>query len=81
MERNDESFVFIVDVSDWRVREISMYPTQICSLRARRTDPQAALAIASKMNTLCRELQTDNQWSEVDRCLKIDVRREARHVA
>jgi poly-gamma-glutamate synthesis protein (capsule biosynthesis protein) len=81
IERNDESFVFVVNMSDHGVREISMYPTRICSLRAQRAEPEAALAIASKMRALCRELHTDAEWSRVDRCLKIDVRRQVRHVA
>jgi poly-gamma-glutamate synthesis protein (capsule biosynthesis protein) len=81
IERNDESFAFVVEVSDRRVREISMYPTRICNLRAQRAEPQAAVAIAARMSALCRDLHTDAQWSQVDRCLKIDVRRQARHVA
>lgn len=73
IERNDESFVFVLTVAGRDVREISLYPTQICSLRAQRAEPRTAPAIASKMQSLCRHLHTDAQWSPIDDCLKIDV--------
>jgi poly-gamma-glutamate synthesis protein (capsule biosynthesis protein) len=81
IERNDESFVFVVTVSGRDVVEISLYPTRICSLRAQRAEPEAALMIASRMQSLCREFQTDAQWSRTDNCLKIDMRHSVRTVA
>jgi poly-gamma-glutamate capsule biosynthesis protein CapA/YwtB (metallophosphatase superfamily) len=81
IERNDESFVFVVTASGRDVREISLYPTRICNFRAQRAEPQAALMIASKMQALCRELHTDAQWSRADNCLKIDVGRSVRNAA
>ena len=81
IERNDESFVFVVTASGHDVREISLYPTLICSFRAQRAEPRAALQIASKMQALCRELHADAQWSRSENCLKIDVHRSVRHVA
>jgi poly-gamma-glutamate synthesis protein (capsule biosynthesis protein) len=81
IERNDESFVFVVAASGREVHEICLYPTRICSFRAQRAEPGAALVIASKMQALCRELHTDAQWSRAENCLKIDVRRAVRDVA
>jgi poly-gamma-glutamate synthesis protein (capsule biosynthesis protein) len=73
IERNDESFIFVVTTSGRDVREISLYPTQICSFRAQRAEPRAAPLIASKMQTLCRELHTDAQWNRAENCLTINV--------
>jgi poly-gamma-glutamate capsule biosynthesis protein CapA/YwtB (metallophosphatase superfamily) len=81
IERNDESFVFAVDAEGRSVREISLYPTVIRRLQARRAGPGRARAIAAKMEALCRDLGTISRWSMAESCLKIQAPAPAERAA
>jgi poly-gamma-glutamate capsule biosynthesis protein CapA/YwtB (metallophosphatase superfamily) len=62
IERNDESFVFILDFQDGALRNIFLHPSMIADLRARRADPEEAQRIAMKMRWLCDRLGTPCEW-------------------
>jgi poly-gamma-glutamate synthesis protein (capsule biosynthesis protein) len=81
IERNDESFVFVLDTDRHAVREISLYPTLIRNMQARRAGHDRAPIIAGKMQALCREFGTDVQWYAADDSLRIPVRQPARHAS
>jgi poly-gamma-glutamate synthesis protein (capsule biosynthesis protein) len=81
IERNDESFVFVLDTDRHAVREISLHPTLIRNMQARRAGHDRAPIIAGKMQALCREFGTDVQWYAADDSLRIPVRQPARHAS
>jgi len=73
VERNDESFVFTIDVEDRSVSEIALYPTLISAFQARRADPGMGRQIAAKMQALCGGLGTRSSWSAAGQRLVIPV--------
>jgi poly-gamma-glutamate capsule biosynthesis protein CapA/YwtB (metallophosphatase superfamily) len=81
IERNDESFVFVLDAEGGAVREITLYPTVIRRLQARRAGPRRAKDIAAKMEALCRALGTVSRWSMAENCLKIQAPAPAERAA
>jgi poly-gamma-glutamate capsule biosynthesis protein CapA/YwtB (metallophosphatase superfamily) len=72
VERNDESFIFVLDMDD-SMRRIRLYPTVIHDCQARIAGAARAQIIASKMQTLCGKLGTDTQWNARQRLLQIEV--------
>ena len=81
IERNDESFAFILDFQDGAVREILLYPTLISDFRARRADPAEARRIAGKMTWVCDQLGTPSAWDSAENCLVVRVSEVAERAA
>jgi hypothetical protein len=81
IERNDESFAFILDFQDGAVREILLYPTLISDFRARRADPAEARRIAGKMRWVCDQLGTPSAWDSAENCLVVRVSEVAERAA
>jgi poly-gamma-glutamate capsule biosynthesis protein CapA/YwtB (metallophosphatase superfamily) len=73
IERNDESFVFVVDVSGGRLERLRLYPTQIADCQAKMARGDRAIEIAEKMAQLCTEMGTDARWLVADQVLEIPV--------
>lgn len=73
VERNDQSFIFIVEIEDRRVKQLELYPTIIRHLRARLARGTQAISIAEKMQTLCREFDTGTVWDKAEGRLTIPV--------
>ena len=73
IERNDESFAFMLDFQDGAVRDICLYPTLMSDFRSRRADPAEARRIAAKMRFLCDQLGTPSAWDSVGNCLVVRV--------
>lgn len=71
VERNDESFVFVVEAEKNRVKEITLYPTIIEDFQARRAPAPKDKTIALKMEALCSKLGTSAEWDEKNRVLKV----------
>ncbi|WP_413248278.1 CapA family protein [Sinomonas flava] len=69
-ERNDESFVFVLDVQDAAPRRLRLYPTVIEECQARMAGPRSR-AIAAEMGRLCAALGTPTRWIEDEACLAI----------
>jgi poly-gamma-glutamate capsule biosynthesis protein CapA/YwtB (metallophosphatase superfamily) len=81
IERNDESFIFVLDFLDGAVREISLYPAIISEFRARRADPEEARRISTKMQRLCSQFRTPCAWSSVQNRLIVRVSEAAERSA
>lgn len=64
IERNDESFVFILDMEENITRGLRLYPTLIRDFQARRANRGKGPQIAEKMQRLCRAFHTPAMWSE-----------------
>lgn len=73
IERNDESFIFILEIKDNRLAQIDLYPTIIENFQARLARGNQAENIALKMQTLCAERQTPVEWQPRERVLKVSL--------
>jgi len=72
-ERNDESFIFVVELDGERIRRLALYPTVIAHCQARMAEHPHAERIAQKMTRLCTQLGTSAQWDKREHRLKITV--------
>jgi poly-gamma-glutamate synthesis protein (capsule biosynthesis protein) len=72
LERNDQSFLFVLELEGDRVRRLLLYPTVIGEFQARRACPDAAEAIANRMAVLCAELRTQATWQAEEQVLVIE---------
>ena len=75
VERNDESFVFLLDVTAEAVREISLYPSLIRHFQARRARDAEALRISQRMIGLCSQLGTAATWLPAEGRIRITISR------
>jgi poly-gamma-glutamate synthesis protein (capsule biosynthesis protein) len=73
VERNDQSFIFVLEVSDGSVRGLSLYPTVIRHFQARLAQAGMAEEISGKMRSLCSRLGTRTHWDSSERCLRISA--------
>ncbi|MGQ1838195.1 CapA family protein [Kocuria turfanensis] len=71
-ERNDQSFVFLLDVRDGRPRELRLVPTVIADCRVLRAGREAR-AIAARMEERSAALGTRCRWLEEERCLQVPL--------
>jgi len=71
VERNDESFIFAVEITDGMLKNLRLYPTIIEDFQARLAKRDQALAIAEKMKKLSQEFGTDLAWDKTKRCLSL----------
>ena len=69
LHRNDQTFVFVVELEGDRVRRLLLYPTVIGEFQARRACPDEADAIANRMGGLCAELRTQATWQAEEQVL------------
>lgn len=73
VERNDQSFVFVVEVEQGRTRRLELYPTVIRNFQARRASGFEAGEIAKKMQRLCAALDAKASWRAEKGVLEIRV--------
>ena len=73
IERNDESFIFLVEVVKNQVSQIDLYPTLIENFQAKLAVGNEAENIALKMQTLSAEMQTPAEWQEKEKLLRISL--------
>ena len=73
VERNDQSFLFVLELDGGQVRGLRLYPTVIRDFQARRARRGEAEAIAAKMQRLCADWHTRAIWRDHERCLSIEV--------
>jgi len=64
IERNDESFIYIVEMKERVTRGLRLYPTLIRRFQARRASGAEGRRIAGKMQRLCRAFHTPAAWDE-----------------
>ena len=71
VERNDQSFLFLLDVHDGAPTRLRLFPTVITDFQARRAGVEAAW-IAHRMQRRSAELGTEARWVDEEGCLEID---------
>jgi hypothetical protein len=76
-ERNDESFIFIIEAGRGTITGLRLYPTLIRHMQATMAGPDKAKAIAEKMQALCLAFNTGARWLEQEGCLEIGRRARA----
>jgi poly-gamma-glutamate capsule biosynthesis protein CapA/YwtB (metallophosphatase superfamily) len=70
-ERNDESFIFDVELSERNITGMQLHPTEIADCQARMARGERASEIAFKMARLCKELGTPVRWIATREVLEI----------
>jgi poly-gamma-glutamate synthesis protein (capsule biosynthesis protein) len=76
IEKNDESFMFVVETDSRSITGLTLHPTVISHMQARLASPRDAVAIADRMQRLCEKFGTQSRWNEEKRCLEILVKRD-----
>lgn len=75
VERNDRSFIFMVEADRHRVNRLKLYPTVIRDFQARLATGEERDQIAATMHNLCRDFNTDSTWNEPERYLEIAIKK------
>lgn len=73
IERNDESFIFMVKARDGRITGLDLYPTVIDEFKANLAFTPRAELIAAKMKNLCLGFNTHALWNEDKGRLEIRI--------
>jgi poly-gamma-glutamate capsule biosynthesis protein CapA/YwtB (metallophosphatase superfamily) len=76
VERNDQSFIFMLETRGNAPHTLRLHPTLIADFQARRAGGGDALTIAGRMQRLCRDLGTGSFWSEERGFLEIPIGQE-----
>jgi len=71
IERNDESFIFLVETQEGQIKKLDLYPTVIRGFQARLARDREATRIGRKMEEQCAEFKTSVRWNEEERKLEI----------
>ena len=71
VERNDQSFIYVIEMAGRIPRGVRMYPTLIRGCHASLADGVYALSITQKMADLCGEFHTPTCWNSVRQSLEI----------
>jgi poly-gamma-glutamate capsule biosynthesis protein CapA/YwtB (metallophosphatase superfamily) len=71
IERNDQSFIYLIDTANRIPRGLRMYPTVIRRCRAYCASGIPELSITEKMKELCAALHSSASWNQARRCLEI----------
>ncbi|MGY3319752.1 CapA family protein [Arthrobacter sp. TE12232] len=77
VERNDQSFLFVLVTGDNQPRTLRLYPTVIAGFQARLARGSAA-DIAARMQRLNQHLGTRSTWNASARCLEIPLSQQLR---
>jgi poly-gamma-glutamate capsule biosynthesis protein CapA/YwtB (metallophosphatase superfamily) len=73
VERNDQSWMFVLEIDGSQVQRLLLYPTVIRDFQARLAPPGEAEAMAANMQRLCTELITRAVWQDKERYLSIEA--------
>jgi len=71
IERNDESFIFMVEIEEEKITKLHLYPTLIRNYQTRLAGGKEAGRIARKMESLCAEFQTPAKWNDTEQVMEI----------
>ena len=71
IERNDRSFIFMVEADEHSIFRLLLYPTTIKNVQAMRANGAEQKAIVAKMQRLCADLHTITTWDEHEERLEI----------
>jgi len=72
LERNDESFIYVVDTKNRILRSLRLYPTLIRRCRTLCATGTNESRIIEKMKELCAAFHTSVRWNQTRRCLEIE---------
>lgn len=72
-ERNDHSFIFMLETEGARPRRLKLRPTVIQNFQARLAGGSQAAAMAAKMTDLCAAFGTPASWDPQQHCLTIEI--------
>ncbi|HXG32969.1 MAG TPA: CapA family protein [Bryobacteraceae bacterium] len=73
LQRNDESFLFVVEAGAGRVRALRLHPVEIRYLQVRRAAGADAARIAARMRALCARFGTQALWNARRETLEISI--------
>jgi poly-gamma-glutamate capsule biosynthesis protein CapA/YwtB (metallophosphatase superfamily) len=73
-ERNDRSFVFVVETGGQAIVRLLLYPTVIDAYQARHARHEESRAMVATMQRLCRKLNTTTTWDEQEERLEVWVK-------
>lgn len=73
LERNDQSFVFMLKISPVGIHRLRLFPTFIKHLQVQRAKGDLAQSIARKMQVLSEEYRTKSYWNEESSFLEIPI--------
>jgi poly-gamma-glutamate synthesis protein (capsule biosynthesis protein) len=73
IERNDQSFIFVIETDLKNLSGIHLYPTVIRSFQARMAKGEERETIALRMEGLCEDLGTTASWQPKSGRLEIKV--------
>jgi poly-gamma-glutamate capsule biosynthesis protein CapA/YwtB (metallophosphatase superfamily) len=71
VERNDQSFIYLLKQENRIPRVLQLYPTLIRRCRALRAEGVYSLGITQKMKDLCAAFNTPANWNPAQGCLEI----------
>jgi poly-gamma-glutamate capsule biosynthesis protein CapA/YwtB (metallophosphatase superfamily) len=74
VERNDQSFIFLVELNAEGPPRLRLYPTMIDHCQARLARETEAQSIAGKMQSLCAPFRTLTCWDPEHRLLEVTAR-------
>lgn len=72
VERNDRSFIFVLETDGTVVRSLRLHPTLIAGFQARLAGARSGSAVRRE-ESLCKDLGTSCRWLEKDNALEILV--------
>jgi poly-gamma-glutamate capsule biosynthesis protein CapA/YwtB (metallophosphatase superfamily) len=81
IERNDQGFVYVVEVEGGISARLRLYPTVIGDFQACRAGGQEESSIAGKMSRLCAPFGTTAEWDPASRSLVVESTRQSRESA
>ncbi len=73
VERNDQSFLFLIELHETTPSRLLLYPTVIRHYQARRANNEECHAMIANMQRLCAQLKTETHWNEEKECLEVDI--------
>jgi poly-gamma-glutamate synthesis protein (capsule biosynthesis protein) len=71
IERNDQSFIYVIEMAGRIPRGVHMYPTLIRGCRASLAQDVHALGITEKMKELCAGFHTPTRWNQAQQFMEI----------
>jgi poly-gamma-glutamate capsule biosynthesis protein CapA/YwtB (metallophosphatase superfamily) len=75
VEKNDQSFVFIVEINSKKITKLQLHPTVIRNMQARKAKEPELKDIILKMRELCDAFKTTTTWQADGNYLEITIQR------
>jgi poly-gamma-glutamate synthesis protein (capsule biosynthesis protein) len=72
-ERNDQSFIFVVDMVPQKILRLTLCPTIIEDCQAKLASGEVASRVAHKMMELCKPFNTKAEWHKTQDYLEINI--------